>query len=458
MKQTVKLDLEPAIITIFGITGDLSQRYLLPALHQLFKEGLLDEKTRVVGVTRGDTTAEQLFEKADFEASPAMRERTSMFKMNLDDPAGYTALLQKLNAIEDEEGVCMNRIYYLSIPPQAYSPVIELMGEQGLNQSCQHGTAMTRLLVEKPFGYDLASAEALIAETGRFFGEDQIYRIDHYMAKETVQNILTFRFKNPIFEDLWNKDHITSIEISAKEKIGIEGRANFYESIGALRDFIQSHLVQILGIVTMDEPDSLDSDPIHRSKQTVLDQVEIVPADKVAERAVRGQYEGYRNEVANPDSNTETYASLTVYINNPRWQGVPITMTTGKGLDERKTEVKVSFTHEDDDDARNEVRFRIQPNEGIEVDLVTKKPGYNYETQATAMSYSYSDEFVSSSYNNAYERVIVDAVRGDHTLFASAEEVLASWRIVQPVLDAWRHEDLKTYKSGSRGPGEPNAT
>jgi glucose-6-phosphate 1-dehydrogenase len=459
-----KPKLEPAIIIIFGITGDLSQRYLLPSLYHLIKDGLLHEQTEIVGVTRGTLSAKELFEKVELcvnetdkvcdpDALKAMHDKTTMFQMDLEDPAGYDELLAKLNGLEEQKGLCMNRLHYLSIPPQAYLPVIRLLGERGLNASCQHDKAVTRLLVEKPFGFDLKSAEELITETAAVFDEEQIFRIDHYMAKETVQNILTFRFQNPIFEALWSRENIASIEISAKEKIGIEGRAAFYEPLGALRDFIQSHLLQILGIIAMDEPEILDSDHIHASKQALLEQIQPVDLDETPKRAVRGQYKGYREEVKNPDSTTETYAEVTVFIDNERWQKVPVRLLTGKALDERKTEICVTF-HGSAKAASNQLRFRIQPNEGIELDLVTKKPGYSQDLQTTVMDFSYVNDFDNHGHPNAYERVLVDAVRGDHTLFATSQEVLASWRIVQPVLDSWKAqtEDLMTYEPGSRGP------
>jgi glucose-6-phosphate 1-dehydrogenase len=458
--------LEPTIIVIFGITGDLARRYLLPSLYHLMKDGLLHEQTEIIGVTRGPASAKELFEKVELcvneidnicdpDALRAMHERTTMFQMDLNDPAGYDALLHKLNALEGQKGICMHRLYYLSIPPQAYLPVIHLLGERGLNTSCQHGRAVTRLLVEKPFGFDLRSAKELIAETAKVFDEEQIFRIDHYMAKETVQNILTFRFQNPIFEALWSQKHIASIEISAKEEIGIEGRATLYEPLGALRDFIQSHLLQILGIVTMDKPEVLDSEHIHEAKQAVLQLIEPVPANQVGERVVRGQYRGYREEVHNPDSVTETYAAITVFIDNPRWQKVPIRLLAGKALDERKTEICVTF-HGTPDASSNQLRFRIQPDEGIELDLVTKKPGYTQEIQTTAMDFSYHNDFDNHGHPNAYERVLVDAVRGDHTLFATSQEVLASWRVVQPVLDDWagQSDDLLFYKYGVSDPSE----
>ena len=455
-------DLSPTIIVIFGITGDLSQRYLLPALYHLIKDGLLHEDTEIVGISRGDTSADELLNKVELcvneadkvcdpDALHKMHSKTRMFQMDVDNKKDYQRLRDELQAIEREKGMCMNRLYYLSIPPQVYSPIIAQMGEAGLNASCEHGRAMTRLLVEKPFGYDMTSAEDLITRTGAVFGEDQLFRIDHYLAKETVQNILTFRFHNPIFETLWNNQHITQIEISASEKIGIEGRAHFYEPVGALRDFIQSHLLQILAIATMDQPEQMDSEHIHASKQAVLAQVTAVREDQVANHAVRGQYEGYKQEVGNDSSTTETFTGIKVFIDSDRWRGVPITIWTGKGLAEKKTEISVSFKAQSGD--ANRLRFRIQPNEGIELDLFTKKPGYDTELQTVAMDFSYNQNFADHEHPNAYERVLVDAVRGDHTLFATSQEVLAAWRIVQPVLNSWAADtsDLKSYPLGSDG-------
>ncbi len=464
MSEQPSSRLEPAIIVIFGITGDLSKRYLLPSLYYLIKSGLLNEKTQILGITRSETTTEELFSRVDLAgpnsddptdevAAQNIRNRTTMIKMDLNDSAAYGAMLQKLNEIEEANGVCMNRLYYLSIPPKAYLPVVGLLGTNGLNASCQHGNASTRLLIEKPFGYDLASAEALINETSQHFSEEQTFRIDHYMAKETVQNILTFRFKNPIFEAVWNHEHVSAIEINAKQKIGIEGRAEFYEPLGALRDFIQSHLVQILGIITMDKPDDLTSEQIHANKKSALDQVSPVPSEQVVQLTKRGQYKGYREEVNNPESVTETFAEINILSHAERWQGVPIKLLTGKSLDEHLTEVRVIFRGSEKI-ANNELVFRIQPNEGFELDLLTKKPGYSDEVQPTSMEFSYKNSFNNEGHPNAYERVLVDAIRGDHTLFATSDEILASWRIVQPVLDAWSKsaEDLIFYEPGSAYP------
>jgi glucose-6-phosphate 1-dehydrogenase len=455
-------NLDPTIIVIFGITGDLSQRYLMPALYHLIKAGLLHEKTEIVGISRRSVSTDQLFEQVennicladqacDQKALQEMKRKTSMVQMDLTAEGDYLALRKHLDKLEDGHGLCMNRLYYLSIPPQIYGSIITLMGQSELNTSCQHDVAETRLLIEKPFGYDLESAKGLIKQTGAVFSEGQIFRIDHYLAKETVQNILTFRFANPIFESIWNGEHIERIVISASEEIKVGNRAQFYDPVGALRDFIQSHLIQLLAIVTMDRPKQINSEFIHKAKQALLEQVIQVPADKVEELAVRAQYEGYPAEVHHETSKTETFAAVEVFIDSPRWKSVPITMWSGKALDAKKTEVQVTFRGADQE-ATNQLRFRIQPNEGIELDLLAKKPGLATELQTAAMDFSYQQNFGNDAQPNAYERVLVDAIRGDHTLFATSEEVFESWRIVQPVLDEWaKHDKVASYQVGESG-------
>lgn len=461
-----RTQLEPAIIVIFGITGDLSTRYLLPALYHLFKDNLLHEKTEIVGVSRRDVSVDELLSKTELcvrekdkvcdpEALKRMRERLNMFKMNLGNGEDYDKLLEHLNTTESKHGVCMNRLYYLSIPPGVYQPIVKLLGEHGLNASCQHGKAATRLLVEKPFGYDLPSARELIAETGKQFGEEQIYRIDHYLAKETVQNILAFRLHNPIFDSLWSNEHVASIEITAKEKIGIEDRAAFYETTGALRDFVQNHLLQLLAVTAMEKPAEMSSDAIHATRLKLLESVEPVPADKVGERTLRGQYEGYLGEVGNSNSTVETYAELQLFIQNDRWEGVPVTIRTGKALDEKSTTISMAFKHSKGETHHpNVLTFAIQPSEGIAINLCVKHPGFDAEIETATMDFSYERSFGGNGHPDAYERVLVDAVRGDRTLFATSAEVLASWRILQPVIEAWAKDakGLRMYKKGSAGP------
>jgi glucose-6-phosphate 1-dehydrogenase len=458
---TDKLKLEPAIIVIFGITGDLAGRYLLPALYHLVKDGLLHEKTKIIGVSRRRLDRNEFLKDiklcvleadqvCDEAALEAMQQKLQLLQLDPIQPDHYDALLSNLNKLEEEQGVCMNRLYYLAIPPQVYGSVVRHLGEHKLNQSCQHGRAATRLLVEKPFGYDLKSAEELIETTGKWFSESQTFRIDHYLAKETVQNILAFRHQNHVFSSIWNKNHIRQIDIAATETIDIEGRGNFYENTGALRDFAQSHLMQLLATVTMELPETYDSQSLHSAKQALLEAVIPIRPDEVTKNVKRGQYKTYRSEVDNPHSTTETFVSLNLNINNERWSGVPIRLSTGKALAEHKTDIVITFGTTDGVPA-NQLTFRIQPNEGIGLKLCVKKPDFEHELQEALMDFSYQATFGNHGHPNAYERVLVDAVRGDHSLFATSNEVLRSWKILQPILDEWAKNstDLFFYPNGS---------
>lgn len=455
----------PAIFVIFGITGDLAQKKLLPALYHLLKDNLLNEHTVVVGVSRRDMSADDLLKKvelcvieADKTCDPAVLDkfRAILRMVKLDPVVGedYTRLHQTLDQIEDEQGMCMNRLYYLAIPPQVYEPVIENLGTHGLNAGCQHSKAVSRLLVEKPFGYDLTSAAELITSTGKYFTEEQIFRIDHYLAKETAQNILIFRQHNPVFNTVWNCRHISAIDLIFSEQIGVEGRAAFYDNVGALRDVVQNHLLQLLALTTMELPGSNDPSALHAAKQALLADVRSVDPDR--DRVVRAQYRGYQEEVSNPGSGTETYVSISTSIANDRWQNTAVTLTAGKALDVKKTNITLTFTDPAQQGNQNRLTFRISPNEGIDIELTVKQPGFDDRTENTHMDFSYKHAFGNSSHPDAYERVLVDAVKGDHSLFATSEEVLESWRIVQPVLTAWSqdNDDLSYYEPGSGGPSQ----
>ena len=466
-KDDATLALNPAIIVIFGVTGDLARRKLLPSLYELQQSGHLHEKTRILGVirreyelsallqdTRDSITAKGL--QIDEAAFAALASKLELYSMNPAQPEGYPELKSYLETIETEAGVCMSRLYYLAIPPQISAPVITYLGQNGLNTGCDEHNVPARLLLEKPFGHDVATAEELIAVTRRYFSEEQLYRIDHYLAKETVQNLATFRFRNSIFESLWNNQHITSITIAADEKLDIEGRANFYEQVGALRDLVQSHLMNVLAVAMMDRPaDLANSDDIHRERQKVLDSIEPVPSHQMTDRVVRGQYAGYKDEVDNQASSVETFVALKLYSRLEQWQDVPIYVRTGKALARKQTSVTVEFaSREGADSQTNQLVFSIQPNESITMQLWVKKPGYEREMQLAPMEFSYGDAFDEHGHPDAYERVLVDAMRGDTTLFATSEEVMASWRILQPVLDYWvaHDDDIVSYEKGSEGP------
>jgi glucose-6-phosphate 1-dehydrogenase len=463
--QPKKPDLEPAILVIFGITGDLAKRYLLPSLYHLIKDDMLHPQTEIIGITRGDMQLDDLLSRielcvseidgiCDPVAVEKLKSHLRIRQMDVTKSSEYDQLLTELNQIEDKYGEHMNRLYYLSIPPNVAEPIIKFMGDHNLNKSCQHDQAITRLLVEKPFGANLESAKALIQQTTKYFSENQIFRIDHYLAKETVRNILAFRSRDTTFEPIWNKKHIDHIEVIVNEKIGIENRINFYESTGALRDFIQSHLLQILSLVTMDQPSELTSEAIHASKFKLMQQLQQITLEQVLTSTIRGQYENYRQEVKNPNSNTETYAAIKTHISSPRWQDVPLIIRTGKCLTEKLSEVNVVFKPTKEPDRHNVLSFRIQPVEDIELNLHIKKPGYPDNIQPVKMNFDYESAFKNGSSPSAYEKVLIDAVRGDHTLFATSDEVLESWRIIQNIVDVWSKDStgLEIYSRGSDGP------
>jgi glucose-6-phosphate 1-dehydrogenase len=455
---------QPAIFVIFGITGNLAQRRLLPALYHLLKDNLLSEHTEIVGVSRSKSNVEDILKNVelciletdkvcDQAVLANFRSRLRMVQFDPIKDTDYDMLAKTLQLIEDDHGLCMNRLFYLSIPPQVYEPVIRNLGLHHLNEGCIHRTGVTRLLVEKPFGYDLSSAQELIRSTNRYFTEDQVFRIDHYLAKETVQNILVFRSHNPIFNSLWNRSFVTNININLYEKLGIEGRADFYENVGALRDVVQNHLLQLLTLVTMELPKNIhDNKSLHKSKQSLL--VRIKPVDMSKAVVTRGQYKGYREEVNNLRSKTETFVSLPLEIDNERWQKVPIRITAGKALSSGRSSIRLMFGTPSRSGDTNTLTFRVQPNEGIDIDLTAKRPGFDDKTESVRMDFSYQNSFVEPDHPDAYERVIVDAVKGDHSLFATSQEVLATWRVLQPVLDAWErsNDDLKSYEFGSDGP------
>ena len=444
---------KPPVIVIFGITGDLSQRKLLPALYHLMAHNLLAEGTRIIGTSRKALSAETLLDKVELcvleaqeECDPAglqkLHDALQLVQLDPTQSKDYRKLSQIMDQFDSEEK--RDRLMYMAIPPNAYTPIIRQLGTHKLNDE------RTRLLIEKPFGHDVKSAQELIQITNEHFDESQIYRVDHYLAKETAQNLLTFRLHNPIFTPLWNSEHIEKIHIRATEAIGIENRISFYEQTGALRDIIQSHLMQLMAIIMMDQPASGTSENIHEGKLAFLKS--IMPANPA--NVIRAQYVGYGEEVNNLDSRTETYARMELHSQLNRWQDTRIILETGKALKEKVTEVIVQFKHPHEK-RRNQLRFKLQPNEGISLDLVVKVPGFEEQMQHTELSFSYKNAFNNESgHPDAYERVIMDAVRGDQLLFASSEELLTAWEIVQPVLDSWSTDTqpLGRYPKGAEDP------
>ncbi len=444
-------DAPAPVIVIFGITGDLSKRKLLPALYHLLRQGLLAPQTRIIGISRQSLKPADVLKDVELcvlevdkvcdpEGLRRVKAALQTFQLQPDATDDYQGLKQLLDGLDD--GQARERLLYMSIPAGAYGPIVDRLGQSGLNDR------RTRLLLEKPFGYDQRSAGALIKLVHRDFNEQQIYRIDHYLAKETAQNLLAFRIHNPVFSNLWNGKHISKVVVRATETIGVEGRANFYEQTGALRDLVQSHLMQLLGITLMDTPQDMTSRSIHANKQRFFEG--LAPAD--ARQAVRGQYASYRQEVRNPDSTVETYARLKLGSTDPAWRDTEMILETGKALDKKVTEVVVTFAAPKGETANN-LTFHIQPNEGISFDIEAEQ-GAHAKLHKAVMDFTYQDTYAERQHIDAYERVLLDAIAGDQSLFASDREVLESWRVLQPVLEAWEQSasGLQTYPVGSPGP------
>jgi glucose-6-phosphate 1-dehydrogenase len=429
----------PTVLIIIGITGNLAKRKLLPAIGEMAIAGVLPKRFQVIGITRQPAATLQDI-LAGVPNAEHIRERVELFPMSLSDAADYdyARLDERLGAVDRALGGGAQRLWYLAVPPTLARPVIDQLERSGLAKAPR-----TKLLLEKPFGIDRESARELVTHIERSFASEQVYRIDHYLAKETVQNIVVFRHDNPLFERTWNCDAIEQIDILASETIGIESRAAFYEQTGALRDIVQSHLLQLAALTLMTLPVRGEWHRIPEARVALLRSLEVVP-----DHVHRGQYVGYRDEVQNPSSTVETFASLTLASTDPRWKDVPITLTTGKALAEKKTEIVVTYRRNGSPEA-NRLTLRLQPNEGVELCFFAKRPGYGHTIERVPLSFTYADHF--GALPDAYEHVFLDALRGDHTLFVSSEEVLESWRIVDAAREAWGpHPDTLTlYPQGA---------
>lgn len=416
-------------LIIIGITGDLARRKLLPAIATIASAGELPANFQVIGISRRHMSNQEVLD-ATHGLSPTgrafLKKHLTMQQMDLDNLADYKSLNASLKALAGKSNA--QRLYYLSIPPQFAQPIVLRLGQSGLAKAPN-----TKLLLEKPFGTDLTSAQELITQTKQFFTEEQLYRIDHYLAKEMTQNIIAFRSGNPLFNHTWNNHFVEKIDIIASERIGIEGRAAFYEQTGALRDFIQSHLLQLAALTLMNVPKNGSS--MQHARQEALEQIAIPQAIDLPTQVVRGQYDGYAAEVKNPGSQTETFVALTVFSHDPQWQGVPVRLISGKALDAKYTEIRVHYKLFGEQ-ASNIVTLRLQPKEGIDVQMWVKKPGYTNQLERLPLHFTYGDHY--STLPEAYERVLLDAIRSDHTLFASSNEVLASWRILVPIQQHWQ--------------------
>ena len=478
------LPIDPTTLVIFGATGDLARRKLLPAIYNLAHEGSLPARFEVIGVARrelGDGAFRDYAGEAierfsrrtpDADVLRALLERVRFVSGSLDDAATYTRVGELAEELEADADVATNRIFYLATAPGLFEPAIEGLGSAGLARRMR---SRARVVIEKPFGRDLASARALNEAVLDVFEERQVFRIDHYLGKETVQNLLVLRFANGIFEPLWNRSYVDHVQITAAEAIGIGSRAGYYDSSRALRDIAQNHLLQLLTLLCMEPPVSLAPDVVRNEKVKVLHAIRPPHPEEVPEMAVRGQYghgttageevPGYGDEEGvRAGSRTESYIALKLFVENWRWAGVPFYLRAGKRLARQNTEIAVTlkpvphlaFQGPDAAGAApNQLVLSVQPNEGVSLSLVAKVPGARIQIRPVNMEFLYGASFVSQS-PEAYERLILDTMRGQATLFTRRDEVEAAWAIMDPILAAWESDEVAppTYPAGTDGPPE----
>ncbi len=466
----------PTVIAIFGVTGDLARRKLIPALYSNFIKGRLPAGLRIVGVGRrpwSDATlieharqslcnyAAAIFEEA---AWARFRQALSYSRVVFGQPETYQALQNDLQALDGESGEKASRLYYLSIAPEYYADVIRNLG--ALDMTRESAGAWRRIVIEKPFGYDLGSAQALNRILHSVFQESQVYRIDHYLGKETAQNILFMRFANTIFEPVWNRSHISNVQVTVAETVDVGTRAGYYDNSGVMRDMVQNHLLQLLSLIAMEPPSAFDADALRNEKVKVLQAARPVKL----EDTVRGQYNGYRAaEGVAPDSATPTFAALKLFIDNWRWKDIPFYLRSGKALNQKTTQVNIQFKRppnsifeltESGDYSRNMLSICIQPDEGIHLTIEAKIPDQSI-AKSVDMELHYEHAFVADNLPDAYERLILDAINGDAQLFIRGDEIESAWKIVDPIIDGWsshrKAPPMRQYARGSWGPAAADA-
>jgi len=475
---------DPSIVVLFGATGDLAHRKVIPALYQLWRTDLLPHEFQVVAIGRREyddasfraeihASLEKYSRVLPLEESVwrSFEDRITYQRCDFADPAGYDRLVTRLDEIDEECGTRGNRLFYLATQPSQFAEIVGQLGRVGLDHE-RHDGGWRRVVIEKPFGHDLDSAKRLNREVGKVFRESQVYRIDHYLGKETVRNLLVFRFGNGIFEPLWNRRYVDHVQITVAESIGIENRGAFYEQTGASRDVVQNHLLQLVSLVAMEPPATFEADALRDEKVKVLRAIEMTRPD-IHRHVVRGQYgpgwvaatqvEGYREEAeVDPQSETETFVAARLLIDDWRWSGVPFYVRTGKRLPKRATEIAIQyrevphrlFKDKGVEPDANLLAIRIQPDEGIMLRFGAKVPGLGLDVRSVTMDFTYGSAFNVDS-PDAYETLILDALQGDASLFTRADEVEEAWSIVDPIIDAWASgppPEFPNYDAGTWGP------
>jgi glucose-6-phosphate 1-dehydrogenase len=474
-QTTSERNAPPAALVIFGASGDLTRRKLIPAVASLARHRRLPREFALVGVARTAMSDEQFADSAlnghGLRDYPQLEGGIRYVSGGYDDPDTYKRLAETLDQLDVERGTAGNRLFYLSTPAEAFEPVINGLADAGLNRAREG--AFARLVIEKPYGRDLATARELDAIVHHSFDEPQVFRIDHYLGKDTVQNVIALRFANSIFQPIWDRSWVDHVQITVAETLGVGTRGGFYESAGAMRDIVQNHVLQVLALSLMEPPASFDAEGLRNEKVKLLQAIRLPTDRDIADLAVRGQYTrggtrddlmaGYRDEPGvDPLSRTETYAAMRLNVDNWRWAGVPFYVRTGKRLPARVTEVALQFQRpphlpiptdqltELDADA---LILRIQPNEGISLRFGAKVPGHSFRVRTASMDFSYDKTFREES-PEAYERLLLDALLGDPTLFIRTDEVEQCWRIVDPIIEYWAKDrsPIPTYEAASWGP------
>jgi glucose-6-phosphate 1-dehydrogenase len=488
---TINYAVEPCVIVLFGASGDLAQRMVVPAIFRLMRRRLLHPDTQIIGYARTEMTNDEFRSRMRMavleHARPGDEDAWPQFASRLiylpaeysgDDTTGYAWLKEILERCDREVRTGGRRLFYLATPPTEFAPILERLSETGLagRGYVPPPGGWARVIIEKPFGRSLESARFLNAEISRYFNEHDVYRIDHFLGKEAVQNLFAFRFANTIFEPVWNRNFIDHVQITAAETLGVEGRGRYYELAGALRDMVQNHLMQLCALVAIEPPTEWNSNAVRNEKVKVLRAVKRIKQEEVENFAVRGQYgpgeiegkpvPGYRDEkdVA-PDSPVETYVALKLYIRNWRWAGVPFFLRTGKRLAARKTEIAVEFKpvphtpfssiNNGGDTPTNTLVVSISPAEALLLQVQGKEPGHEMRIRPLTLDYCSPREPGGEQSPSAYEHLLLDALRGDPTFFARADEVEQAWEIVEPILERWESErpaDFPNYRAGSSGP------
>jgi glucose-6-phosphate 1-dehydrogenase len=467
--------MSPFVHVIFGATGDLAQNKLIPALFTLFKQGKIGKEFFIVGFARRPFSdveyAQMLGETLGFDKD----EEWEYFAKNIyyqpglfDEIKGYEELINKLNVFDKKIGACITRLFYLATPPDNYLSILHKLKESKLSEGCGQGSEKwTRVAIEKPFGRDMETAKEIDQKLSEIFEEHQIYRVDHYLAKETVQNMIAFRFANNIFEPVWNKNFIDHVQVTFLQDEGVGKRGKFFDGVGMLRDVGQNHLLQLLATVAMEQPSSFSKEGVRDARAKAIQAIRPIDPKEVSEYVVRGQYEGYRDEPnISPESQTETYSAMKLFVDTPRFEGVPFYVRAGKKMPTERIEISIVFIQTCHllfkeygcPEIGNVLTFKIQPDEGIGMRVITKQPGSKVALGSVDMKFTYKEAF-SGGIIDAYEKLLMDIFSGDQMLFNRSDELESSWKLMSNILTGWENDksSIPSYEPGTWGPKEANA-